>query len=643
MPQHKLISLLIAGRISRRAFTIFSLLATTNCLRAQVPGYTIATVAGGGSVYSLGDGSPATSVEFPYGVPSVAVDASGNLYLADPSNARVRKVSPGGTITTFAGGGSPTSSSLVGDGGPATSAVLGYPAGLAIDLSGNLYIADAGAHRVRKVSVVDGTITTVAGPGSTNGALGDGGPATSATLGSPRGITVDAVGNLYISDDGNNRVRKVSADGTITTVAGGGPNSTNLGDGGPATSASLRYPEAVAVDASGNLYISDNGNNRVRVVSKLGTIATFAGTGAVNYSGDGGPATLASLGGSNYNGPYGLAVDQVGNLLISDFGSGRLRVVTTDGKINTVAGGGSTVGSGLATSSALSPYGVALGAGGRVYVAEIGKINDPPYGDVRVLVPTGTSIFPPPSIAVGGAVSASGWGQFSQLAQGSWVSIYGSYLASDSRSWTGADFSGINAPTSLDGSSVAIGGQPAFISYISPGQINAQVPTTAGTGPQPLVVTTTHGQTASYSVTVNGSEPGLLAPSSFQIGSIQYAVALFPDNVTYVLPSGAIEGVTSRPAKAGDTIILYGIGFGPVVPSVPAGQIVQASNTMAYPLVVKIGGTQATVLYNGLVSAVVGLYQLNLLVPKLSSTGPLRLTFTLDNVAGTQVLYLSTQ
>jgi uncharacterized protein (TIGR03437 family) len=144
-------------------------------------------------------------------------------------------------------------------------------------------------------------------------------------------------------------------------------------------------------------------------------------------------------------------------------------------------------------------------------------------------------------------------------------------------------------------------------------------------------------------VTVNGSQPGLLAPASFQIGSIQYAVAFFPDGATYVLPAGAIAGVPSRPARAGDTITLYGIGFGTVTPNVPAGQIVQAGNALVPPFHVSIGGTQATVAYAGMAPGEVGLYQFNVVVPKLNTTGAARLTFTLDGVAGTQVLYISTQ
>jgi uncharacterized protein (TIGR03437 family) len=619
--------------ISARTTLAITWLATASCLLAQVPGYTITTVA-----------LPSTT--YPGGL---AIDASGNLYLADIINYVVRKVSTTGVVSTVAGGGGANATSPVGDGGPATSASLSEPLGIAVDTAGNLYIADTGHNRIRKVSA-GGTITTVAGPGSTDGALGDGGPATSATLVVPEGICVDAAGNLYIADSGHDRIRKVSLDGTIATVAGNGSASGALGDGGPATSASLSLPAGITVDAGGTLYIADSGHNRIRTVSLAGGITTVAGNGAATYSGDGGLAIIAAIRASaltfefnfvNYYAPLGVAVGPTGNLYLTDNGNNRLRVVTTDGKINTLAGNG-TVGltssgdGGAAFSAGLpQPVGIALGSNGAVYVSD--------YQAVRLLTPSAIPVFPAPSIAARGVVSASGWGSFSQLAQGSWMSIYGSYLSTDSRGWAGADFTGVNAPISLDGTSVTIGGQPAFISYISPGQLNAQVPTNSGTGAQPLIVSTSSGNTATYTVTVNGSEPGLLAPASFDIGSVQYAAALFPDGATYVLPSGAITGVPSRPASAGNTITLYGIGFGPVTPDTPAGEIVQTSNTLALPFKLSIGGTEATVAYAGLAPGEVGLYQFNVIVPKLSSTGPARLTFTLDGVAETQVLYISTQ
>src|SRR5579862_4984318 len=212
-----------------------------------------------------------------------------------------------GIITTFAGNGN---QGFSGDGGPATSASLAYPVTVAVDVSGTLFIADNDNNRIRKVSA-GGTITTVAGNG-TAGFTGDGGQATSASLDHPYGIAVDVFGNLFIADSHNNRIRKVSASGIITTVAGGGFPGFS-GDGGPATSASLFYPATVAVDASGNLFIADSGNSRIRKVSADGKITTVAGSGTAGFSGDDGSATSAS-----FAGPLGVAVDVAGDIFIAD-------------------------------------------------------------------------------------------------------------------------------------------------------------------------------------------------------------------------------------------------------------------------------------------------------------------------------------
>jgi len=281
---------------------------TNNLIRKVDTSGIITTVAGNGSYSFSGDGGPATSAAL--GNPTgVAVDASGNLYIADTQNDRVRKVDNSGIITTVAGNGN-YASIYTGDGGPATSAMI-YPKGVAVDASGNLYIAETTDNRILKVDK-SGIITTVAGYSSTVGYGGDGGPATRAMLNYPLGVAVDTFGNLYIADTGNNCVRKVDTYGIITTVAGYWAKGYS-GDHGPATHAMLNYPTSVAVDASGNLYIADLKNYRVRKVDTSGTITTVAGNGIPNYSGDGGPAVYAELG---Y--PYGVAVDTFGNLYIID-------------------------------------------------------------------------------------------------------------------------------------------------------------------------------------------------------------------------------------------------------------------------------------------------------------------------------------
>ena len=244
-----------------------------------------------------------------------------------------------------------------------------------------------------------------------------------------------------------------------------------------------------------------------------------------------------------------------------------------------------------------------------------------------------------PAISSGGVVSASAFGGFSSAAPGSWVEIYGSNLAGDSRSWTQSDFSGSSAPTVLDGTTVSIGGQAAYIDYISSGQVNAQVPSNVAPGNQHVIVTTPGGASATYPITINAAQPGLLAPSSFTVGGTQYVVALFPDAVTYVLPPASIAGVSSQRASPGQTITLYGVGFGPVTPAIPAGQITGQSNALAGTIQISIGGAPATMAYAGLAPGYVGLYQFNVVVPNIPSGNSVPVTFSLNGVAGAQTLF----
>ena len=321
---------------------------------------TITTVAGDGKQGFSGDGGPATSAQI-FDAHGIAFDASGNLYIADTNNWRIRKVSISGIITTVAGKGT---EGFSGDGGAATSAEL-YPWGVALDPSGNLYIADGRNYRIRKVST-SGIITTVAGKG-TKGFSGDGGPAGSAELGFTGGVALDSAGNIYIADGGNNRIRKVSTSGIITTVAGKGTKGFS-GDGGPATSAELGSPSGVAVDSTGNIYIDDENNDRIRRVDTSGIITTVAGGGS-NGLAEGGPATSAEL-----SDPVGLAVDSGGNFYFADLNNGRIRKVSTAGIITTVAGNGDYGYNGdniPALSAKLSTlFGVAVDSAGDVYFVD---------------------------------------------------------------------------------------------------------------------------------------------------------------------------------------------------------------------------------------------------------------------------------
>ncbi len=217
------------------------------------------------------------------------------------------------------------------------------------------------------------------------------------------------------------------------------------------------------------------------------------------------------------------------------------------------------------------------------------------------------------------------------MAPGSWVEIYGTGLAPDTGSWTGSDFTGNNAPTSLDGISVSIGGQAAFVDYISAGQVNAQLPSNITTG-GPLQLTVTNGAATSAPVnlTVNATQPGLLAPASFKIGGNQYVVALLPDG-TYVLPAGSIAGINSRPAKPGETITMYGVGFGSVMQGIPAGQIATQQSQLTLPLQILFGETPGQLTYYGLAPDFVGLYQFDVVVPTVPDSDLAALTFTLGS------------
>ncbi|MEO6324750.1 MAG: hypothetical protein ABIT01_16635, partial [Thermoanaerobaculia bacterium] len=342
-------------------------------LEAPVLGQTIQPYAGGGA----GDGRPATSIDFSDAF-GLARDAAGNLYVAERGANRVRRVDSGnGTISTVAGNGG---RGFAGDNGPATAAVLDGPCGLAIDPDGNLVIADTGNGRVRLVDKVTGLIRTIAGGGSPADNLGDGGPATAASLGLPRGITYDRNGNLYIADSSYDRhhIRKVTkSTGVITTVAGStGQGEGFAGDGGPATSARLSSPYAVVLDAAFNIYIADTGNSRIRkVTSATGVISTIAGNGATDFAGDGGPATAATL-----FGPFSLTLDATGrHVLVSDTFHGRIRRIDADtGVITTIAGDGSYGGGdGMPATQAglIEPRGLVVDPAGALGIVTAGGVR----------------------------------------------------------------------------------------------------------------------------------------------------------------------------------------------------------------------------------------------------------------------------
>ena len=326
----------------------------------------------GGSTADSGDGGPAKEVVLNSPV-DVAVDNIGNVYIAETDNHCVRKIDTHGIISTVAGTGM---EGFSGDGGPAVTAMLSFPTDIAVDESGSIYVVDQGNNKIRRIDR-RGIITTVAGNGQ-YGYGGDGGPATAAALYIPEAITVDSMGNLYVADSNNYRIRKVDTSGVITTVVGNGAECRyrldTCGERSPAVSARIGFPDGLTVDRAGNLYFSERGGylTRIRKVDTHGLITTFAGSGQSGYSGDGGPAVDASL---RY--PADLSADSAGNIYIADIWDNRIRKVNTSGIITTVAGSG-TRGSagdgGSALSASLSsPYGAAVDPEGHLYIADTGN------------------------------------------------------------------------------------------------------------------------------------------------------------------------------------------------------------------------------------------------------------------------------
>ena len=391
----------------------------------------IRTIAGNNRFKYSGDGGNAVnaSLSLPSGMD---VDGNGNVYVADTFNHRIRKITPSGIITTAAGNGI---WSFSGDGGTATNASLGQPMEVAVDSSGNLYIADAFNNRIRKVTA-NGVISTVAGGGTS---LGDGGLATSAELDFPSGVAVDGAGNIYIADTDQHRVRKVASNGVITTIAGDGfadefGDGQFTGDGGQAVNASLNYPQGVALDTAGNLYIADTYNHRVRKVTPGGIITTVAGNGDVDYTGEGGQATLAALGF-----PRRVVINGAGNMYIADTGNNMIRRVSSGGIITRVAGdgyfdffgdGGPATGASLA-----NPRDMGLDAAGNLHIVD--TFNDrirkvlataPTFSIDRTTLtfsgPAGTEDFPPETIGITSSLSGLLWtAETTTASGGDWLSV----------------------------------------------------------------------------------------------------------------------------------------------------------------------------------------------------------------------------
>jgi len=683
---------------------------------------------------SAGDNGPASAASISY-VSAVSVDAPGNMYFTD-TTTHIRRISTDGTITTFAGATS------FGENEPARAAFLPDLSGVALRSDGRFFLTAGGPADSRPISSIDtagilregpplpsggsgpdrlaaspngtlyvsampdvyaiapdGTVTRIAGNG-TYGNSGDGGPATSASLTYPAGLTVDANGTLFVADWDAHCVRKITADGVITTVAGTGASGYS-GDNGPATQATLNAPGDVAVDNRGNLYIADSDNNVIRRVTN-GTISTIAGTGHAGYNGDNIPATTALL-----NTPKGIAVDSNGSVLLTEYNGHRIRRIDQHGTITTIAGTGvtdDTGDSGPATSATIAfPKSITIASDGTIYVADSGnnavrKLTPvactPPTiatqpqsqsvasgqaitltvaapaaasyqwyqgqaGDtshpvgtnsatlqvtppsttsywVRVSNPCGTADSSVakitvqqqavPTFTTAGVVNAASGRP--GLVAGSMAAIYGTNLAN-----TTAVASGGTWPTILAGSRVLVGGIAAPLYYVGPGQIDLQVPwEIAGAKNATILVDNGGTMSAGAVALVLDLQPGLFLTNGR------------PD-VYHASTSQIVS--TSHPLTPGETLILMGTGFGSVYSPPPTGHaasLTTLSPTSTAPQA-SIGYQNAPVPFAGLAPGEIGVYQLNVVVPTSIASaadqipsGCVPITVTIQNTVWASVL-----
>jgi len=525
--------------------------------------YVISTIAGNNTAGYSGDGGTATAAQLSF--PTGIAYSGGNLYIVDSANSVVRVIT-NGVISTFAGtAGSPGFS---GDTKAATSATLNNPSAVAVDSSGNVYIADTGNNVIRQVNS-SGIINTFAGNNSLGGGYtGDGGVATSGQLDAPTGVAVDSANNVYVTDSVNNLVRKVSG-GNLSTIIGIG-----------ATGQSLNHPNGLLVDSSGAVYVSDTSHRVLKYAN--GKLTAFAGTGDVGYSGDNGLATKAVL-----NNPVGLAIDAAGNVYIADANEFRIRMVSPSGIITTVAGSGHVgyVGDG---GSALTAYlnfpnGVCVDRSGNIYIA------DTENNVIRELSISA------PAIAANGVVSSASF--LPKLSPGALASIAGTNLATSTPPAAAPPL-----PTLLAGASVSVNGRAAPILYASPSLINFQVPWETATGNATVTVSVDGAVSNAITVPVTATAPGIFYYSSG---------AAIAQNHDYSL------NTSSNPAHAGSFIIAYLTGSGPVNPTVadgaatPSTGLYQVTSTVS----VTIGGQPATVLFAGLTPGLIALLQLDITVP----------------------------
>ena len=634
-------------------------------------------------------------------VTALANDLTGNLYatvtgsVGNPSPgtgsyregySSVFRIDPTGTSTRVAGKGNKLSSEPWD---PTSGIQLKQPRGVGVDQFGNVFIAGKLDYRISRV-YPGGFRVFVAGTGNWSSSVGGDGPASTVAI-SPWALTVDADGNVIFTDvpqfvSGINHagvVRKLDLNGNLTTLAGNGvPGNIGGGDGGPATSASLTYPVGVAVDKQGAIYVSDRLAHVVRRVSPAGYITTIAGNGEYLPQGDfTGAATEAALD------PRGIAVDDAGNLYVADAMNGRVRVLTPTPvpvkSIEMVDGNNQsgpiyselpiplsvklTDPSGAPYPGVLVyfdvPYGSAAVTPARAFTNSDGIASTKltfgsVWGAVDVIASTAglagvafRAVAQGPTIESQGVVGAAQG--TSTIARFALFSIYGTLLSDTTHALTAEDLVDGQVPVNLGGVCVNVGGVPAPLFYVSPGQINAQmpdVPNASGAEVTYASVTVVEGCGTSSSLTVN---PGVYAsvtdtsPEIFSSGKTTngFAVAAAVNSTTGELigPPDLQPGVTYVPAKAGDNVAIFGTGFGPLQDPLAAGQPAASAIPITNQIVVQIGDItvpDADVGYAGAAPGFAGLNQLNIRIPQGLPDGLAPLSVTINGIRSPDSIYI---
>ena len=557
-------------------------------LQRLLPTNTLVTLVGAISFSFHGDGGPAAnaSLSSPTGV---AVDGGGNLWIADFGNYRIRKVMANGFISTVAG-------NYITD-------ALQSPSAIALDSSGNLYISDRGNNQIRRVPM-NGTLQPFAGAGSA-GDSGDGGMAPLAQFNAPNGLTVDGFGNVVVADTGNSRVRKIMPSGIVQPFAGI-DTPGYFGNFSSALTAQFTSPTALCSGPGGVVYIADTGNHMLRQVTVDGTISAVAGIGYEGYTGDGGAALSARL-----RAPRGCAVDGSGNIFIADSGNDVVRVVTTDGNIATVAGTGvpGFGGDGGPAAQALlqNPYAVAVDSQGKVYVADTGNNR------IRRLTPALPML--------GELTQALGWANAASLqtgpvAPGSTISVFGSglgpltALTAALQAPEASSQASTTLATKLGDTQVLFDGTPAALFYVQDSQINAQVPfETAGRTAVKMEVRIQGVAVGTAIVTIAPAAPGIFTWN----GGTGQAVAM-NDPLT-------INGV-STPAAKSSVITIFGTGGGSTNPTGMDGRIPDSNPAaLVLPVSATIGGQPASVVWAGDAAGNPGMTAFNIAIPSNASSG----------------------